>query len=62
MNVERSETNKRIDRICFALILLLNELRSNIKTENGEVVAAIPVVTLDQIEKLILAQGGAPNG
>jgi hypothetical protein len=51
---QRNLVEHRVDKLCFALIFLVNSLRNNVKLEEGNAVAAIPVETLDRIEKLIL--------
>ena len=50
---EKSATEKRLDKINVALILLVNMLRNSVKLDGMEVVESIPTETLDRIEKLI---------
>ena len=65
--VERKESSKvqiqkRLDRLAFAMVLLTSQLRSTVKTENGELIASVPVSVLDQIERMVLTQGDSENG
>lgn len=47
---KRGETDKRLDRLCIALALLVNQLRDS---ADGKILE-IPEEVLDRIEKLIL--------
>ena len=50
---QRNLVEQRVDKLCFALIFLVNSLRNNVKLEEGNVIASIPAETLDRMEKLI---------
>ena len=43
----------RVDKLIFALTLLISSLRCKIKVEGGEAIASIPVKTLDTLESII---------
>jgi hypothetical protein len=51
--MSNDQMSKRIDKLTFALLLLLSSLRANIKVGEKEAVASIPVSVLNSIERIL---------
>jgi hypothetical protein len=49
----RNKVEQRMDKVCCAVLLLINTLRESSQVEGKDVVTSIPTETLDRIEKLL---------